>query len=120
MKKTVFVISILVALPFLVCSCTGLSKKPVSTMSNIDLSKEFYALDLKLNRDKAMFTPYEWNRFMGRHTDLGIELSLRNYWPDTTDSSSSELNRLTEREIDPGTELSYRNNLSDTTGSNLN
>ncbi len=109
MKKTVFVISLLAVLPLLACSCAGLSKKPVITMSNIELSKEFYTLDLKLNRDNAMFTSYEWDRFMGRHTDLGMELSRRDYWTDTTDSNSTELNRLTELEVDPGTELSYRN-----------
>ncbi len=65
-------------------------------MSNIELSREFYVLDLKLNRDNAMFTSYEWNRFMGRHTDLGMELSHRDYWLPSTRKLSGQYNEKTD------------------------
>jgi len=44
-------------------------------MSNIELSSEYEALSKKLNKEGAMYTACEWNRFMERHTDLGMELS---------------------------------------------
>ncbi len=80
MKKILIIISFLAVLPLLTCSCVGLSKTPVNTMPTIELSSEYEALSKKLDREGAMFTAYEWNRFMGRHTDLGLELSNRDYW----------------------------------------
>ena len=77
MKKILIIISFLAVLPLLACSCVGLSKKSVNTMSNIELSSEYEALSKKLNKEGAMYTACEWNRFMERHTDLGMELSHR-------------------------------------------
>ena len=67
-------------MPIIACSCAGLSREPVSGMSTNELSNEYEILNKKLAREVAMFTAYEWNRFMGRHMDLGLELSNRDYW----------------------------------------
>ncbi len=80
MKKILIIIAFLAVLPLLTCSCVGLSKVPVDTMSTIELSSEYEALSKRLDREGAMFTAYEWNSFMERHTDLGLELSHRDYW----------------------------------------
>ncbi len=80
MKKILSIISFFSILPLIACSCTGLSREPVSTMSTTELSSEYGALSKKLDREGAMFTEYEWNRFMGRHMDLGLELANRDYW----------------------------------------
>ncbi len=93
MKKILVIISFLAILPLLACSCVGLSKKPVNTMSNIELSSEYEALCKKLDREGAMFTAYEWNRFMGRHTDLGLELSNRDYWSTPSRRLSGQYDR---------------------------
>ena len=77
MKQILVIISFLAVLPLLACSCIGLSKKPVNTMSNIELSSEYEALSKKLDKEGATYTAYEWNRLMERHTDLGMELSHR-------------------------------------------
>ena len=77
MKKILIIISFLAVLPLLACSCVGLSKKSVNTMSNIELSSEYEALSKKLDKEGATYTAYEWNRLMERHTDLGMELSHR-------------------------------------------
>ncbi len=96
MRKNLLIIPFLAILPLLACSCAGLSKTPVNTMSNIELSSEYEALSKKLDREDAMFTAYEWNRFMGRHTDLGLELSNRDYWsvPAWELSGQSDRDRL--------------------------
>ncbi|MCR4290375.1 MAG: hypothetical protein NUV86_08980 [Candidatus Scalindua sp.] len=80
MKKILIIISFLAVMPLLACSCAGLSREPVSGMPTNELSSEYEILSKKLDREDAMFTAYEWNRFMGRQMDLGMELSNRDYW----------------------------------------
>ncbi len=80
MRKILIIISFLAVMPLLACSCTGLSREPVSAMPTNKLTSEYEALSKKLDREDAMFTAYEWNRFMERHMDLGLELSNRDYW----------------------------------------
>ena len=64
-------------------------------MSNIELIGEYEALSKKLDREGAMFTAYEWNMFLGRHTDLGMELSNRDYWSTPTWMFSRQQNEKT-------------------------
>ncbi len=93
MRRILVIIFFLSVLPVLVCSCVGFSRDLVSSMSNIELSSEYESLCKKLDRKGAMFTAYEWNRIMGRHMDLGLELSNRDYWSVSTWKLSGQKDR---------------------------
>ncbi len=90
MKKILVILSFLAVLPLLACSCVEVSISPASTMSSYELSRKYEALSEKQDRENAMYTAYEWNRF---NTNLGTELSNRDYQSTPPEKLSGQYNR---------------------------